>query len=406
MTPTRTAQKSQATHRVRHWGAPALFFSVLLGAIVATSERGLAESGPTETPQAPVYFVPIGTSETTSRFVSELQVYYRETLRLDTGVLPPFAPRLSAWDSQNGQWRAEQLAEQLIEHKEDRFGASPVTLIGIMDDDLASVPDGWVFGWRTPASVGLVSYARMGAATPGPDGDSRLQGRLRRMVTRYVGMLHLNLPANNDPTSPLYARISSLERLDAVSEDLVKAGFLSVRPLLDDYGPIDLATGIYRRRDVDLVVEGAPILQFERIYLSNDHEPRWLPFGIGTNHSYGAFLVGDAKTFQFIDLWLEDGSRIHYTRVSPGTGYAGAVFEHQTTPGRFLHSRLSWHGGRWLIELEDRSSYVFGSCDPLAARPCPVASYRNANGEQTRMSVDSRQRVTKIESNGSHAIQL
>ena len=54
---------------------------------------------------------------------------------------------------------------------------------------------------------------------------------------------------------------------------------------------------------------------------------------------YELFLFLDLQ-FQEIDLILPDGGRVHYTRISPGTGTANAVFEHMATPSLFFKSRI------------------------------------------------------------------
>ena len=50
------------------------------------------------------------------------------------------------------------------------------------------------------------------------------------------------------------------------------------------------------------------------------------PFGKGANWNYGIFLWS-ANQYQEVDLILPDGSRVHYVRTSPGTGWTDAVFE-------------------------------------------------------------------------------
>ena len=42
--------------------------------------------------------------------------------------------------------------------------------------------------------------------------------------------------------------------------------------------------------------------------------------------------------YTYIDLVLEDGGRVHYSRISAGTAYADAVYQHTATPTRFYGS--------------------------------------------------------------------
>src|SRR5262245_58105929 len=71
-------------------------------------------------------------------------------------------------------------------------------------------------------------------------------------------------------------------------------------------GGINLPTGLYIRRDEDLVLRGTPPLVLSRTYLSKDLRSR--AFGIGTSHAFEWFLVGDARRFQEVTIIREDGS--------------------------------------------------------------------------------------------------
>src|SRR5207248_328275 len=81
-------------------------------------------------------------------------------------------------------------------------------------------------------------------------------------------------------------------------------------------GHIDTGTGLYVREDEDLVLSGAPSFVLRRTYRTRDSRSR--AFGIGASHTGEWFLVGDSETFQWADLVLEDGGRIHYERTSKG----------------------------------------------------------------------------------------
>jgi hypothetical protein len=88
------------------------------------------------------------------------------------------------------------------------------------------------------------------------------------------------------------------------------------------------------------------------------------PFGIGTGHPYELFLILDAQ-FQGIELILPEGGRVRYSRISPGTGLEGAVFEHTSTPSMFFKSRIQ-KLKKWELFLKDGSTYTFtDSVHPL-----------------------------------------
>jgi hypothetical protein len=92
-------------------------------------------------------------------------------------------------------------------------------------------PVNWrfAFGLRAGNRVAVVSYARMDPRFFGrPEATSLLQRRLRRMVTKDLGLMLYGLyglSASADPASPIYRDIGGLDELDAMQDDLASAGF-------------------------------------------------------------------------------------------------------------------------------------------------------------------------------------
>jgi RHS repeat-associated protein len=143
----------------------------------------------------------------------------------------------------------------------------------------------------------------------------------------------------------------------------------------EDGNPIDLATGLKIETVTDLTLNDVVPLTLTRTYRPNDSNIR--PFGIGTMHNYSIFLWS-ALQYQEADLIQADGSRIHYVRISPGTGFGDAVFEHTATPTQFYKSRLAWRStpAGWDLTLKDGTVYQFGENGP------PFA-VRDRNGNTT-----------------------
>lgn len=131
----------------------------------------------------------------------------------------------------------------------------------------------------------------------------------------------------------------------------------------DDGDPVDLGTGLFVLEKTDLLLPDLLPLALTRTYRPEDPNPR--PFGIGMTHRYQTFLVGDTTNYSYAQLILPDGGRVHYTRISAGTGYSDAVFEHTATPGRFYRSQIRWNGNGWNLTLKDGMVYVFGNNAPL-----------------------------------------
>lgn len=131
----------------------------------------------------------------------------------------------------------------------------------------------------------------------------------------------------------------------------------------EDGDPVDLASGLFVLEKTDLVLPDTMPLSLTRFYRPGDNVSR--AFGIGSSHPYEMFLWS-VNNYQETDLVLPDGKRIHYVRISPGTGWGDAIYEHTETSGLFYKSRISWNNaGGWDLRLTDGTVYVFPDSSPL-----------------------------------------
>lgn len=128
--------------------------------------------------------------------------------------------------------------------------------------------------------------------------------------------------------------------------------------------PIDPSSGLFVLSKTDLYLPDVIPLALTRTYRQNDTASR--PFGIGATHPYAMFLWS-AQQYQEVDLILPDGGRVHYVRISPGTGFSDAEFEHTSSPTPFQKSRIKYNTSRttWDLTLKDGTVYVFGDTAPL-----------------------------------------
>jgi YD repeat-containing protein len=193
--------------------------------------------------------------------------------------------------------------------------------------------------------------------------------------------------------SPFASGAMALARLDP--------GARPVAPLGDGYRPlhkghIDMATGLYVREDEDMVLRAAPSFVLRRTYRTRDGRSR--AFGVGASDSGDWYLIGDGSTFQWAELILENGARIHYDRVSGGTSVLNARFEHWTTPTAFYGSQLAWHGTDWIIRERNGTLLTFLSCSPQHGA-CALASIRQRDGLTIRFRRDSTGTLTRIDTN-------
>ena len=125
----------------------------------------------------------------------------------------------------------------------------------------------------------------------------------------------------------------------------------------NDGDPVNLSTGLFVMTKTDLILPDVLPIAFTRRYRPRDTMSR--AFGIGASHSYDLFLVGTTFPYTYVDVILPDGGRIHYDRISPGTGYADAIYENTTGPTGFFKSKISWNTTGYKVELKDGTVYNF-----------------------------------------------
>ena len=154
--------------------------------------------------------------------IMRLARYYQRELGLEIPVLKSVAIPANAMDSNRGQLVAEKLAEDLRNEFPQLACDPQAILIGFTAQDVYIAAKQWkfAFGWRDDARTAVVSTARMDLHYFGqPFWGSSPEVRLRKMVTKDIGILYYGLPQSNDPKSVLYNNIMGIQELDAVGED-------------------------------------------------------------------------------------------------------------------------------------------------------------------------------------------
>ena len=142
-----------------------------------------------------LYLVPIG--ETPPDLLPELAGHFRSAFGLSVTALPQLPPDPAAYNPDRRQYEADRLVEYLRRVQPELAHDARARLIGITGYDLYwdEMRDRWIFtfGVRDADNrVGIVSYARMDPAHLGeaPD-EQRLRSRLRKMLTKDVGLMCL-----------------------------------------------------------------------------------------------------------------------------------------------------------------------------------------------------------------------
>jgi YD repeat-containing protein len=160
-------------------------------------------------------------------------------------------------------------------------------------------------------------------------------------------------------------------------------------------GAIHLGTGRYTREDEDLIVDGTPALILRRTYRSEYRIAR--EFGIGTTHNGGLLLEGDPERFQWVQIVLADGGRVRFERISSGTSYFNALFEHRSTPSEWNGARLGWTGNGWAVRRQDDTLMLFQGCGDGDNPVCWILSERDADGHRIDYRRDASGRLLRME---------
>lgn len=177
--------------------------------------------------------------------------------------------------------------------------------------------------------------------------------------------------------------------------------------------PVDLSTGLFVYHNTDISLPDTLPLNITRVYRSQDSSSG--PFGIGSSFLYEMGLTS-ANNYTEADLNLPDGGQLHYVRISPGTSYADAIYEHTDTPSLFYKSRLAWNGNGWDLTLKDGTVFVFA--DTVRALQAVRDRYGNqititrgfqplgnitqltsTNGRWLKLTYDSSDRITQVKDN-------
>lgn len=166
-----------------------------------------------------------------------------------------------------------------------------------------------------------------------------------------------------------------------------------------DGDPVDLSTGLFIMEKTDFIIPDIIPIVLRRTYRQKDPISR--AFGIGSTHPYDIYLWSD-NNYAEADLILPDGARIHYTRISPGTGFMDAVYEHTSTPTIFYKSQIFWNGNAgWDLRLKNGTVLVFPEYAPLQ-------QIRDRHGNQINITRSPAilGRITQITSSSGRWLQF
>ncbi|MGA2355069.1 MAG: DUF6531 domain-containing protein [Terriglobales bacterium] len=293
------------------------------------------------------------------------------------------------------------MAEELIEAMRRAYPQQAATpdsiLIGVTEEDIYIAELDWdfAFNFRERHQTAVISTARLNPVFYGrPAAAAVLETRLRKLLSKNIGISFYGLNLSSDPGSVLYNEVWSIGTLDAMGEDYsvrdararrditLEAGdpcfavrhYYSFKKQRTDsaalsgcsstHGESDLEVlniylryGLLMSRRTDFYFPGRLPLELSRVIRTQDSRSR--AFGIGGNHSLNIWPVGNKWPFTWMDLILEDGGRYHYRRSDWGVGYWDAVYAVEPTVTDFYASYVTWNWPGWKLVRQDGRTYFF-----------------------------------------------
>jgi RHS repeat-associated protein len=182
--------------------------------------------------------------------------------------------------------------------------------------------------------------------------------------------------------------------------------------------PVNTSTGTFVHSSTDLTLPGILPVTLSRTYRPGDTNS--YSFGVGTTSNYDMRLWSQ-NNYLTAELILPDGADVHYTRVSPGTGWTDAIYQAQSTCTSFYGSTLHWNSNGWNLVTRTGLTYVFASdvgfglsairdrygnqvTITRASGGGPVTQVTGPDGRWITFTYDSANRITSATDNSGRAV--
>jgi len=154
--------------------------------------------------------------------MQQLADYYHRRFGLEIPILKSIAVSVTAEDENRRQLVAKKLIGDLRNAFPELAADPKAILIGFTSLDMYPAAKQWrfAFGWRDANTrTAVVSTARMSLHYRGqPFWGTSVKVRLRKMVTKDIGILYYGLSQSDNPKSVLYNSILGIQELDALGE--------------------------------------------------------------------------------------------------------------------------------------------------------------------------------------------
>jgi YD repeat-containing protein len=171
---------------------------------------------------------------------------------------------------------------------------------------------------------------------------------------------------------------------------------------------VDLRYGGFVLRQTDLQLQDVFDVPLTRAYSQiGMHNNPVHAFGRNSSHPYDIAPIGTRNPYTEIELVLEDGDFLYFKRISAGTGYADAVYQHTETSTRFYKATINWNGNGWTLRLTDGTEMSFPeSYSAKNMAQGAVTEIRDASGSRVELQRDSRHNLKTIKTPHGHWIRF
>lgn len=167
-----------------------------------------------------IYLLPLGGFP--DQTIDQLAVHYKNKFNVTIEKLPSMPLDPTMIDQRRNQVIAESLIAMIRQQHPNLESDPNAIVIGLTRADMYIHKYDWkfAFNFRQDNRFAVISVARMDPINFGePADESLLNTRLRKMVTKNIGILYFRKSLNNNPRSVLYSSVEGLEELDAMSEE-------------------------------------------------------------------------------------------------------------------------------------------------------------------------------------------
>jgi len=179
-------------------------------------------------------------------------------------------------------------------------------------------------------------------------------------------------------------------------------------------GPVDrleadLRYGNLVLRQADLYLKDIFDVPLTRTYNSGDFVSSnpVHAFGKYANHPFDMGPLGTRFPYTEQMLVFEDGDFVYLPRVSEGTSFQDAIYQHTETSTEFYKAVTAWNGNGWTTWRTDGSAITFPEAYNAKSMAQGAATeMRDSDGDRLQLIRDAQRNLLEIRTPHKHSIRF